>query len=29
MITHMGDDMLARLGASEFEAAADGAVITL
>jgi ribonuclease BN (tRNA processing enzyme) len=29
VITHMSDDMLARLGASEFEAAADGAVITL
>jgi ribonuclease BN (tRNA processing enzyme) len=29
VITHMSDDMLARLGASEFEAAADGAVIAL
>jgi hypothetical protein len=29
VITHMSEDMLARLGASEFETAADGAVITL
>jgi ribonuclease BN (tRNA processing enzyme) len=29
VITHMSEDMLARLGASEFEAATDGAVIQL